>query len=194
MEFLSLGAEASIYRDEDRVIKIRIKKGYRHPLLDNRLRLMRTRREARLLQRAREVVPVPRVFSVDEKSFKIEMEYIEGEKLRDYLLKTLDPKPMKEVGRLVAALHSYNIVHGDLTTSNFIISNDKIYIIDFGLGEITTSIESKAVDIVCFKKSYFATHPDLPEGWNLFLNNYRWKRADDVLKRVEEVERRARYL
>ncbi len=194
MELLSLGAEAVLYREGNRVIKIRIRKGYRHPLLDQRLRLIRTRREAKLLQRAREVVQVPRVLAVDEENFRIEMEYIEGIKLRDYLLTTHDPTPMERVGHMVAALHAYNIVHGDLTTSNFIISGDDIYMLDFGLGEVTTSIESKAVDIVCFKKSYFATHPDLPEGWEKFLESYRWRGAGKVLERAEEVERRARYL
>ncbi len=194
------GAEAELHlieREGERVVlKRRIPKPYRLPQLDVHIRRTRTRREARLLDRARRVgVHTPRVLRVDDESMEIEMEYVEGERLKEYLVRTGDADIMERVGGLVATLHANNIVHGDLTTSNIILSHGRIVFIDFGLGSVTHSVEDKAVDILCFKKSYFATHPDLPEGWEAFIRGYRtYDDADRVLRRMKEVERRARYL
>ena len=80
MEVLYKGAEANIYQIKNRLIKERIKKKYRVDELDDRLRKTRTRREARLLEKAlRAGVSVPRVYKVEGE--KIEMEYIKGEPL-----------------------------------------------------------------------------------------------------------------
>ncbi len=196
MEVIKRGAEAVLYRDGDRVVKVRVKKGYRHPLLDERIRRYRTRREARLLSKARAIgINAPRVIEVDEERYTVVMEYIEGVQLKKALNRQ-SLHLMEEAGRMVGALHRYNLVHGDLTTSNFILKDRELYLIDFGLGEVSTSIEDKAVDLVCFKKSYFATHSDIPEGWELFLRGYTsaFPDAEKVLRRMEEVERRARYL
>ena len=103
---------------------------------------------------------------------------------------------MEDLGRLVATLHANDIVHGDLATSNVIVSGKKLFLIDFGLGEVTKRIEDKAVDLVCFEKSYIATHSDFPEGWKAFLESYasHYSRGEEVLRRMEVVKRRARYL
>ncbi len=178
------------------MLKRRVPKPYRLPQLDNYIRKTRTRREARLLDRARRVgVLTPRVFRVDDKNMEIEMEYVEGERLKEYLLRTGDWRIMECVGRAVATLHANDIVHGDLTTSNIILSGSDLVFIDFGLGAVSKSLEDKAVDVLCFKKSYFATHPDLPKGWATFLEGYHaYPDAPSVIKRMEVVERRARYL
>ena len=39
----------------------------------------------------------------------------------------------KEIGTLVGMLHKNGIMHGDLTTSNFILFQNTVYVIDFGL-------------------------------------------------------------
>jgi len=194
------GAEAELYlleREGRRVIlKRRIPKRYRLPELDEYIRRTRTRREARLLDRARRAgVSTPKVLRVDEDATEIEMEYVEGERLKEYLQRTRDPHVMEDVGKKVALLHASGVIHGDLTTSNIILSGDALFFIDFGLGAVSYSVEDRAVDLVCFKKSYFATHPDLPEGWELFIQGYRtYDGADDVLRRMVVVEKRARYL
>ena len=191
-----MGAEAILYRDGDRVIKKRIRKKYRHPILDERIRRFRTRREAKLLKRARELgVPAPRVIEVIDDDTLV-MEYIEGRTLKDVLKEEKRIDLMEALGRLVATLHQNDVVHGDLTTSNVILSGETLYLIDFGLGEVTKRIEDKAVDLVCFEKSYTATHSDFPEGWEAFLRSYadHYPEGERVLKRMEEVKRRARYL
>lgn len=200
MLLLRKGAEAELYlfeKDGQKVIlKRRIPKPYRLPQLDVHIRKTRTRREARLLDRARRVgVRTPRVLRVDDRNMEIEMEYVEGERLKEYLLRTGDWRIMKRVGKAVATLNANDIVHGDLTTSNIILSGGDLVFIDFGLGAVSKSIEDKAVDLLCFRRSYFATHPDLPQGWTAFLEGYRdYPQAPAVLKRMEEVARRARYL
>ncbi|NPA86859.1 MAG: Kae1-associated serine/threonine protein kinase [Candidatus Diapherotrites archaeon] len=196
MEVVKRGAEAIIYADGERIIKVRMKKGYRHPELDRRLRLSRTRREARLLKKVREMgVPAPKVMEVDEENFRIVMERIRGPTLKSVLLKEKRSDLMERLGELVATLHRNNVIHGDLTTSNVIVSGD-LYLIDFGLGEVSHRVEDKAVDLVCFEKSYTATHPDFPEGWEAFIESYRrnYPGAEKVLRQMEAVKRRARYL
>ena len=55
----------------------------------------------------------------------------------------LDEKTLAEgdcgtkMGEIVGQIHARGIVHGDLTTSNFMLENDKAVIIDFGLGKGT---------------------------------------------------------
>lgn len=194
MEILAEGAEARIIRDGDKVIKKRLKKRYRHPILDERIRKERTRREARLLLRAAPIVNVPKVLELREEEDTLILEYIPGTTLKDYLRSGGDPSILREVGRIVGSLHRSGIIHGDLTTSNFILSGERIYLIDFGLGKVSRSVEDRAVDLVCFKKSFTATHPE--EDWSLVLEDYRevCREAEKVFRRMEAVERRARYL
>ena len=60
-KLISQGAEASIFLNEDvnQIIKRRIKKSYRIAILDDRIRKQRTRSEAKLIEKAFKVIPVP---------------------------------------------------------------------------------------------------------------------------------------
>lgn len=40
------------------------------------------------------------------------------------------------MGFLIFRLHQQGIIHGDLTTSNMILKDNKLYLIDFGLSYI----------------------------------------------------------
>ena len=84
MKLLAEGAEASIYLDGN-IIKQRHKKGYRIKALDEKLRLARTRREAKILERLKGKVAVPKIISVDEKKTTLEIEFIEGKKVKDVI-------------------------------------------------------------------------------------------------------------
>ena len=127
---------------------------------------------------------------------EIIMEFVSGQRVKEYLLETGDYGIMRRIGVIVAALHRNRIIHGDLTTSNLILSGDGIYVLDFGLGSISDSLEDKAVDLVCFEKSFVATHSDIAEeGWSAFREGYsQYEAAEGVWRRVEQVKRRARYL
>lgn len=122
-EILATGAEAVIYRNKDFVIKKRVKKSYRISEIDEKIRKLRTRGEAKLLERASKVILVPAVSKSDEKSKEIVMDFIEGKKLSEYL-NNFDLKEQKKIarkiGESVSKLHDVNVMHGDLTTSNMI--------------------------------------------------------------------------
>lgn len=198
---LKRGAEAliilSYYGNQKAIVKHRIKKGYRLEQLDLKLRGERTRRETKLLREARALgVPTPQVYHVDEKNYKIYMEYIDGEKLKDVIGK-VDEKIFYEVGKLVGRLHANGIIHGDLTTSNMIIKNGQIYFIDFGLGYFSKRIEDQGVELKLLKESIKATHPKLLSVcWENIVKGYKeeYPNADKVLKKVKEIEKRGRYV
>ncbi|EPY43451.1 TP53 regulating kinase [Angomonas deanei] len=116
------------------ICKERFPKAYRSPLLDQRLREQRTTREARNLVKCREkfFLRTPTVLAVDKKKCAIWMEYIEGgktikecldeeeEKIANTGKITLQTvKLLLSMGFVIGRLHSAGVVHGDLTTSNF---------------------------------------------------------------------------
>ncbi len=189
MEKIAQGAEAIIYKTKSDVIKDRIKKGYRLPEIDNSLRTKRTKHEAELLNRAaRAGVNVPSVLKIEKT--KIHLAFINGVKVRDFLNKSNCEEVCEAIGSDVAKLHSANVVHGDLTTSN-IIWNEKPYFIDFGLSQFSEKIEDKAVDIHLFKECLKASHFDIyRQCWDAFKEGYG---NEDVLKQLEKVEARGRY-
>ncbi|MCC5994221.1 MAG: Kae1-associated serine/threonine protein kinase [Candidatus Aenigmarchaeota archaeon] len=205
MEIIKRGAEAILYIDyfegKKVLVKERIKKGYRLEILDTKLRAERTRREARLMREARNIgVYTPQIFHVDEKNCRIIMEFIDGYRLKDILDEWSKEKIERvfiEIGKNIGKMHSADIIHGDLTTSNILIKNDTIYFIDFGLGYFSKRIEDKGVDLNLFKEAIRATHPNLLNlCWQNIVIGYmqefdKWK---EVLERVDEIERRARYV
>ncbi len=100
-----------------------------------------------------------------------------------------------EIGKLAAKLHSNGIVHGDLTTSNMIVRKDRIVLVDFGLGEISSKLEDKAVDLLALKKTFFATHHGISGSWKAIEEAYcsDYDEGKMVLGQVAAVEARARY-
>lgn len=161
-QIIQQGAEAIIYLDEEKnLVKERISKTYRLKELDEKIRKLRTRSETKLLEKAGKIISVPKVIQSDEKSKKIIMEFVEGKKLSEFLNNfSLEKQKeiIKQIGRGLAKLHNENLIHGDLTTSNLILSENKIYFIDFGLGYHSAKLEDKAVDIHLFKQALEAKH------------------------------------
>ena len=192
MKVLKQGAESVIFLDKDKIIKHRIKKSYRISEIDDKIRKSRTRSEAKLLEKAK--VNVPNVINVDDKEMKINMEYLQGDLLKDIFddLKEKERlKLCKNLGEEISKLHSQNIIHGDLTTSNLILKEDKIYFIDFGLGFFSHKLEDKAVDLRLLKQALESKHyRSFPKTYDEILKNYK---HSDVKKRLEKVESRGRY-
>ena len=126
---------------------------------------------------------------IDMKEMSITMEYIDGEKIKDII--ESNPNLGEEIGKAVRALHEENMIHGDLTTSNLILKDNKIYFIDFGLAIHSDKTEDKAVDLQVFRDVIQSTHhKEFGTIWSSFLKGY----ADPkVLKKLEEVDKRARY-
>ena len=195
MELIQQGAEAKIFYKDGTIIKDRIKKTYRHESIDAVIRRGNTRRETKLLQKAAEHIPVPKVIDSCDKEMRIEMEFIEGEKLRD-VVDSIDRKDIfTRVGRKIAKLHNAHIIHGDLTTSNIIV-HDKVYFIDFGLGFVSTKVEDKAVDLHLIKKALESKHyKHAEECFNYIVDGYKKesKEFTAIMNRFEKVTKRGRY-
>jgi len=191
------GAEAIVTKAEllkrHVVIKERVRKDYRIAELDERLRRERTRAEARLLHKAKLAgVDCPTVLEVDD--FSITMTWIEGER------PDMNKEECKESGKILASLHSADIIHGDFTPANLILSGRKLYVIDFGLGFFSKDIEDKAIDVYTMLKALdekcgatfiegYRTQYAKPETGN----SKHKTTADTILRRVEEVKKRVRY-
>ena len=91
-KIIAQGAEAIIYLKNNLVTKDRVKKSYRIPELDEKIRKLRTRGEAKLLKKVSTLINIPKNIKEDEKTKKIIMDYIDGEKLSD----NLDNFPLKK--------------------------------------------------------------------------------------------------
>lgn len=196
---LGQGAEAIITLKENVVTKERTKKSYRIPELDEKIRKLRTRGEAKILKKIHEKIRVPKVISESEKTKKIEMEFIDGEKLSSHL-NNFEPKDQKEIlkkiGKIIAKLHDSEIIHGDLTTSNMILKEGHIYLIDFGLSYVSHKLEDKSVDIHLLKQALEAKHfENWEELYRAFENEYKKNSPEGfkVLERLKAVEKRGRY-
>lgn len=195
MKFLHEGAEAKIFFKDGTILKERIKKDYRHETLDWAIRKTNTRKEVKLLQKAAQHIPVPKVITHSDKEMIIEMEHIEGKKLRD-VIDSIERKDIfRRVGKKIAQLHNADIIHGDLTTSNILI-HDKVYFIDFGLGFVSTKIEDKAVDLHIIKKALESKHyMHAEECFRYLLEGYSKENKETmtILRRLEKVEKRGHY-
>ena len=167
------------------------------------------------------------------------MQHIPGLRLSEHL-DTLENKNKiaKTIGTQIAKLHNADIIHGDLTTSNMILSEDhqeridnnqttsstsrassdihsasearseitepkareispqKLFFIDFGLAFIHKHAEHKAVDLHLIKQALEAKHTIYSEElFAALLKAYTKEanNAEEILKRLEQVEKRGRY-
>ena len=105
-------------------------------------------------------------------------------------------KISKEIGETLTKLHNQDIIHGDLTTSNMILSNknNKLYLIDFGLGFHSYKIEDKAVDLHLLKQALEAKHYKIAEECiTIILKNYKPDKYKLILERIPVIESRGRY-
>ncbi|KAJ1799191.1 serine/threonine-protein kinase bud32 [Coemansia sp. RSA 2399] len=196
------GAEARVYKstiDGKLVVaKQRFSKTYRHPELDKKLTRGRLNQEARSLKRCREHgIRVPEVVRQDKDSATLYMQYIDGPTLKDWILNNSNQDSEKGymlvVGKILHTMHSHSIIHGDLTTSNMIIDNDgEVVLIDFGLSQISSSVEDKAVDLYVLERAFISTHPNSAQLFALVLEAYDSSdEAKAVLRRLEDVRQPA---
>ena len=194
MDLIAQGAEAKLYRTKEGIVKDRIKKDYRIKQIDDSLRKFRTKREAKVLEKLKEMnFPAPRLIKTDEKE-KIVMEDIKGHKVRDILEKSDYKKLCFEIGEKVGKMHSKGIMHGDLTTSNMIL-NKEVYFIDFGLSFFSDRIEDNAVDLHLFRQALASKHYTIADAcFKEACKGYKKTFADKdkVFKRLEIVEGRGR--
>jgi len=205
-KLIKKGAEADLYLinwlNLLAVRKVRVPKPYFQPQLDQAIRSHRTSQEALFLRKARECgVPTPLVYFVDPKRAELFMQYIEGERLKEVLLTSSDEECVKlcrEMGRIIALLHSHDIMHSDLTPSNFILSKGKLVVLDFGLSFISKKLEDRAVDLHLLKGVLISTYTEKADIYfNSVLEGYASLLGEDTVNtlkaKVREIERRGRY-
>jgi len=185
------GAEATVEIGNKKVIKKREPKKYRHENLDKKIREERTKTEDHLINKARKYgVKTPKT---EKKSkYTLEIEKISGKPLKNCINHRTEI--LEDLGKNVAYLHSTDIIHGDLTTSNIVVNNDP-YLIDFGLSSSSERLEDKAVDIHLLKQVIESSHPKVAEeAWKHFKQGYStYEKSDKVLEQLRKVEKRGRY-
>lgn len=211
---ISRGAEGLVsripYLGRLAVRKERFPKRYRHPELDARLTSRRIAQEARMLLRLRKAgIRVPAVYMVDLSRNVLIMEYVAGQTLKAFLQQGnrqdgIGEAVMREAGRQVARMHKCDVVHGDLTTGNIMVVNDKgrrdggaelsAVLIDFGLSAGNATEEDIAVDLYVLERAVISAHSESAQPLNeAFLESYSLElKRPAVLKRLIEVRSRGR--
>ena len=184
------GAEATLFLAEFKgrkaLVKKRLKKAYRHPLLDEKLRKSRTRREERVLQRLNEKgLSAPTFF--EAKGTELIFSFEQGKLAKN---STLTPTTLKQIGIQLALMHQAGVAHGDFTTSNILVQGKNVKIIDFGLSVFSHYIEEFATDLVLFEKTV------LPQEFKVFLKAYANAKQNsrEVIARFKEIKQRGRYV
>lgn len=216
------GAEAKLYRGtylgKPTIVKERFKKSYRHPDLDDYLTKERIKGEARSLIRCKMAgLRTPAIYYVDFETRRIYMEdlqhYItakdfisnieENGSSVDHTHKVLEKRLTDlahEIGKTIGIMHTNNIIHGDLTTSNILLNKEgdnvnSIVLIDFGLSFIETCAQDKGVDLYVLERAIISTHQNAELFFQEILDSYKKhnkKEYAEVLKKLEDVRARGR--
>tara|TARA_B100000809_G_scaffold170989_1_gene168293 strand:+ start:891 stop:1493 length:603 start_codon:yes stop_codon:yes gene_type:complete len=191
------GAEAIVetveWNGQTVVSKVRNKRGYRHPSLEKKLVVERLRSESRIMERLlSRGISVPALYSVNISENSLLMEYIDGSTLEKALREKDFENHLVKTAELLTTIHSCNVVHGDPTTSNFLVT-DKIHAIDFGLSSISEDNEDRASDLRVFLESLDSHHSEI-KGREIFLSAYsKWTKSKPVLEALKVLELRGRY-
>ena len=218
MEIFKQGAEAKLFQSKlfgrSVIIKQRFSKKYRHPQLDQKLTRKRTLQEIRTMLKCRKAgIKTPLPYFVNYETHEIYMENIEDSiPLRDKIdlllpLRHDGVDSLKyiaaEIGKIVAQMHSVNIVHGDLTTSNILVENVHgrqtliFTVIDFGLSFTSDLYEDFGVDLYVLERAFLSTHPNTEWVFQLILESYLVniedvKKREETLNKLEEIRMRGR--
>ena len=202
MKLMKKGAEADIYQlmwqNSKAILKIRKSKNYRNSILDSKICKQRTIKESQMLSQVKSFgIPTPLVYFVNLKNNSIIMQAIPGKPVHD-LPESKIIELSKYIGKLVGMLHKNGVMHGDLTTSNFILFQKIIYVIDFGLAQNTIKSEDHAVDLRLIKEILNSAHAKIMESaWKNFLLGYKSVVGSasfaKITKLVLDIESRGRY-
>lgn len=202
LSVVSQGAEAVVFETKTHpyspsvsrkcIIKYRPPKPYRHPTIDAALTRSRTIGEAKFMAKLAKLgLNCPHLVLVDFAHGIIWMDFI-GRHLGDGSVSSLknwlwmmekggDPEKcvseevrqiLVEVGSLIASLHLNDMIHGDLTSSNIILTDheSRAALIDFGLLSYSGLAEDKAVDLYVLERAIISTHSVYAEQYNSWIH------------------------
>jgi TP53 regulating kinase-like protein len=202
MKLIKKGAEADLYQtkwqNSNAILKIRKIKTYRNSSLDLKIRKHRTIKESQMLSLVKSFgIPTPLVYFVNLDQTSITMQEIPGKPVHD-LPESKITKLSNDIGKLVGTLHKNGVMHGDLTTSNFILHRNIVFVIDFGLSQTSIKPEDHAVDLRLIKEILNSAHAKIMvSSWKNFLNGYKsivgHAYYTKITKLVSDIESRGRY-
>ncbi len=208
MVLIKKGAEASLYlenwHNRKVIMKRRLPKKYRIPELDLMIRSQRTIHEPNLIHKAKEAgVPTPTIFMVDLAEANIVMEFVEGKQVKE-VLDHVSPEERLNlsslIGKMIGRLHQHGIIHGDLTTSNMLLTPyGKVVFVDFGLSERSKELEPKGVDLHLMKRTLQSTHyKHAKECFKAVMSGYAevvgTEEAKKVAAKIRDIAKRGRYV
>ncbi len=138
------------------------------------------------MERARSAgIRVPKLVTCGR--FTLYFEVVEGKVLKD--LEAIPEGISEEIGKTLAMLHGAGVIHGDFTMANLMLQERCLCVIDFGLSEITESLEGQATDLLLIKRSLGKMlYPILERS---YVKSYSTGEA--VVSRLKEIEKRGRY-
>ena len=202
MKLIKKGAEGDIYltkwHNQKAILKTRKKKHYRNSILDSKIRKQRTSREAQIISKVKSFgINTPLIYFLDTTKHDIIMQYLDGVLIHDLPEQEII-KSCEKIGQMVGIMHKNGIMHGDLTTSNFIFKNNKIFVIDFGLAIKSIKPEDHAVDLRLFKEILNSAHANIMQkAWSKFQSGYKKAVGNmyftKVTNLVSVIESRGRY-
>jgi Kae1-associated kinase Bud32 len=208
---IAQGAEAvlekGMFMGRPAVLKHRRPKGYRHPELERALCASRMRAEARALREARAAgVRTPAVLDADMGQGRLVLERIDGPTVRvamDDLEEQDRGRVARAIGAALGSLHGAGMVHGDPTTSNFILEElppsgpVTIAVLDISLGGHAEGVEEQGVDLRLMAEAFESTHHAHQHLFGSILEGYRESFPEgsaEAVARMEAIGARGRYV
>lgn len=208
---LAQGAEAVLdtgrFLGREAVLKQRRPKGYRHPDLEEAIRAHRTRSEARALRDARSAgVRTPAVLDVDPGEGRLVLERVPGPTVRaafDGLSPGDRVRVARALGASLGALHRAGMVHGDPTTSNFIIEDLRpdapvvMAMLDVSLGGRAEGVEERGVDLRLLSEAFGSTHHVHADMFDHVMEAYAEafpEGSAEAIERMDAIAARGRYV
>ncbi|CAG2161208.1 unnamed protein product, partial [Oppiella nova] len=150
------------------VKKERFVKNYRITELNTKITKERIRAEVRAIAKIKDKSPelgplLPSILFVDQNNIimtRIEDSVNVCQYLSDGQTDETIDELLVALGQTIARIHNCGVIHGDLTTSNFMINSKKNLLIpiDFGLSSFSTSAEDRAVDLYVLEKVIISSH------------------------------------
>lgn len=202
------GAESRIYEGQYNsklaILKERFIKKYRHPLLDKKLTKERIKSEikayTKIAENYKDLSEKMSIILYNDDKNIIFTKITDSLTLNQYITNCETEKKTERIEKiliklanLIAKIHRIDLIHGDLTTSNFLVNTDTEILvpIDFGLSYSSKKDEDRAVDLYVLERAVQSTHPGV--NFEIFLKQYEKEMGNDKInKKLDQVRMRGR--